>query len=58
MKNAGLPDNTIVAAKSVVSKKFTESNTVVGGNPARVVKTGVNWDRRIHAEIDSIESAK
>jgi acetyltransferase-like isoleucine patch superfamily enzyme len=44
-KNAIIPNNTIVGMDSVVTKEFTEKYTVLAGNPARVVRTGVNWDR-------------
>ena len=30
-----LADNIIVAAGSVVTKSFTESNIIIGGNPAK-----------------------
>lgn len=32
-----LPDNTIVAAGSVVTKSFDEPGCIIGGNPARVI---------------------
>ena len=32
-----IPDNTIVAAGSVVSKTITEPGCIVGGNPAKVI---------------------
>ncbi len=32
-----LPDNTIVAAGSVVTKSFDEPGSIIGGNPARVI---------------------
>ena len=47
-KSAELPDYTIVAAQSNVIKPFEESYTVIGGNPAHVLKRGVKridtWD--------------
>lgn len=47
-KSANLPDYTIVAAQSNVIKPFEESYTVIGGNPAHVLKRGVKridtWD--------------
>lgn len=49
-KNACLPDWTIAGTGSVISKKFTEQNTVLAGNPARVVKRNVFWDRRSPAD--------
>lgn len=45
-KNAVIPDNTIVGMGSVVSGKFEQKHTCIAGNPARVVKTNVDWDRK------------
>lgn len=42
-KNGNLPSNCIVAAGSVVSKTFTESYTIIAGNPAKIVKKNINW---------------
>ena len=44
LKGAVIPDNTIVASNNLVNKPFQESNTILAGIPAKVVKTGVNWD--------------
>lgn len=41
MKGVGLPNDTIVAAGSVVPRSVEEPNTVVAGNPAKTVRTGV-----------------
>lgn len=51
LKNANIPNNTIVGAESVVTKKFTETHTVIGGNPAKVVKKNVYWDRKSPTEL-------
>lgn len=32
-----IPDDTIVAAGSVVTKSFTESGCIIGGNPAKII---------------------
>lgn len=37
-----LADNVIVAAGSVVTKSFRDSNIIIGGNPARIINT---WER-------------
>lgn len=42
-KAVTIPSDTIVGARSVVTKRFDEQNTVIAGNPARVVKRGVQW---------------
>ncbi|WP_034332588.1 acyltransferase [Bacillus sp. J37] len=45
-KGSVIPDNCIVGARSVVTKKFDETNCTLAGMPAKVVKTGVSWDRK------------
>lgn len=45
LKGSEIPNNTIVAYKSIITKKFTEENTILAGSPAKVVKTNVNWER-------------
>lgn len=44
-KNTLISDNSIVGWGAVVTKKFTQNNIIIAGNPASVVKKGVNWDR-------------
>lgn len=44
-KGTNLPDNTIVAAKSFVSKSFEKPNTIIGGIPARIIKdNNTGWE--------------
>lgn len=45
LKNSGLADNTIVGNSSVITKKFTEKNIAIAGNPARIIKNNVYWTR-------------
>ena len=45
LKNTSIPNNTIIAASSVVSKSFTDENTIIGGNPAKIIKKNVIWNR-------------
>ena len=47
LKNSKISDNTIVGHSAIVTKKFYETNVILAGNPARIVKRGVNWDRKI-----------
>lgn len=42
MYGVTLPNNTIVAAGSVVTKSFVEEGIIIGGNPARKIGT---WDK-------------
>ena len=43
MYGVTIPDNVIVAAGSVVTKSITESNVIVGGNPARIISSWNNF---------------
>lgn len=43
-KKASLPSNSIVAMGSVVTKEFKETNVILAGNPAVIVKRGVSWE--------------
>lgn len=47
LKNASVARGCIVGAEAVVTKKFTEENCIIAGNPAKIIKTGVTWDRAI-----------
>lgn len=42
-KGSVIPDHCVVAADSVVRGVFTQTNTLIAGNPAKVVKEGVAW---------------
>lgn len=44
-KRVSIPSGSIVAACSIMTKRFSEENCVFGGNPAKVVKHGVKWFR-------------
>lgn len=44
-KGAGIPHDSVVGAMSFVNKAFDEPNVVIAGVPAKVVRTGVTWDR-------------
>jgi len=43
LKNAFIPNNTIVGAGSLIASKFHEEYTVIAGNPAHVIKRDVCW---------------
>lgn len=44
LKNTEISDNSVVGMASVVTKRFTQSNCAIAGNPAKVVKQNINWD--------------
>lgn len=42
LKGVTIEDNSIIGAGSVVTKDV-DANTIVGGHPAKEIKTGINW---------------
>lgn len=46
LKNAKLPKGTIVGSRSVVTRDYEEENSVLAGNPAKIVKKNVSWNRK------------
>ncbi|MCQ2364249.1 MAG: hypothetical protein MJ051_01675 [Akkermansia sp.] len=44
-KNSGVGNQCIVGWGSLVTRTFTEDNCVIAGNPAAIVKRGVEWQR-------------
>lgn len=45
LKGSKIPDNCVVGAGAIVTKKFSEPNCILAGIPAKVIKTGINWHR-------------
>ena len=46
LKGVWIPDNCIVGAGSVVTSKFIKGNCVIAGNPARIKKENISWNRK------------
>lgn len=42
-KGVQIAEDCIIAGGSVVTRSFTEPGSLIAGNPARVVKSGVEW---------------
>lgn len=45
-KNTQISSNSVVGWNSVVTRKFEESNVIIAGNPAKIIKHDINWDPR------------
>ena len=45
MKNTNIPSGCVVAQGSIVTKKFEKENCVIAGNPAKVTKENIYWNR-------------
>jgi len=46
-KGTRVPGNSVIAAKAFVNKHFSEEFVLIGGVPAVVIKTGIDWDRKL-----------
>ena len=44
-KNVSISDNTIVGMGAIVTKSFPESNIIIAGVPAKIIKRNVDWKR-------------
>lgn len=45
LKGAEIPINCVIAWRSIVTKKFTEHNCLLGGTPCKVIRNNVDWRR-------------
>lgn len=45
-KNTKISNDSIIGWNSVVTKKFDQSNIIIAGNPAQMVKQDINWNFR------------
>lgn len=43
LKGSIIPDNCIVGARSLVTKRYETTNCVIAGSPAKEVKCGIDW---------------
>jgi acetyltransferase-like isoleucine patch superfamily enzyme len=55
-KNSVIPNNCVVGAYSVVTKAFEKENSIIAGNPAKVVKENIKWDIRTPYEYAKYNS--
>lgn len=46
LKGSYIPDNSMVAAGSLVNKKFKDTNIMLAGTPARIIRQNIIWDVR------------
>jgi acetyltransferase-like isoleucine patch superfamily enzyme len=46
LKGVTIGKNCIVATRSVLTKTFDREGVILGGNPCRILKENITWDRR------------
>ena len=55
LKDANIPKNCVIGAHAVVGKKEFLPNSIIAGIPAKVIKSGITWNKkRIHEYIKSL----
>lgn len=45
LKNSVISDNSIIGNSAVVCGEFRESNVIIAGNPAKIIKRNIDWNR-------------
>lgn len=45
-KNTKVSDDSIIGWGSIVTRKFDETNVILAGNPAKIIKKDINWNFR------------
>lgn len=51
LKNSYIPNGCIIGKSAVVAKKFEKENVIIAGNPAKIIKENILWDRKSVNEI-------
>ncbi len=46
-KNAHVSDDCVVGTCAVVGGRFNDKNVIIAGNPARIIKHDIHWDREL-----------
>lgn len=42
-KGTKIPNGCVIASNAIVRGEFYEENSIIGGNPAKVIKKGISW---------------
>ncbi len=45
-KNARIGNNCIIGGGTVACKDYKEDNVIIAGNPGKIIKRNITWDRR------------
>ena len=46
LKGARLSDYSVAGTGSIITKSFAESNVIIAGNPAKIIRHNINWSRK------------
>ena len=45
LKGVTIPDGSVVAYRSCLTKPFAEKNALIAGYPAKIVRTDIEWEK-------------
>jgi acetyltransferase-like isoleucine patch superfamily enzyme len=45
LKGVTIGNNNVIGTNTIVTKSYDEENIIIAGNPGKIVKKGVNWER-------------
>jgi acetyltransferase-like isoleucine patch superfamily enzyme len=45
LKGVEIADHSIVGTGTIVSSSFEEGNVIIAGNPGKIIKKNINWNR-------------
>tara|TARA_R110002074_G_scaffold46929_1_gene120699 strand:+ start:158 stop:760 length:603 start_codon:yes stop_codon:yes gene_type:complete len=45
MKGVNIKDDCVIGSSSLVNKSFEESNVIIAGTPAKIIKRNIEWSR-------------
>lgn len=46
LKGAQVNSHSVIGMRSLVNKPFSDQNVILAGSPAKIVKSGIDWDRK------------
>lgn len=55
LKGVIIPNDCIIGAGSIVTRKFSTPNCIIAGNPAKIVKQNINWNKSEIHHWDTIK---
>lgn len=45
LKGSGLANDSVLGTGSILNKSYEETNVIVAGNPAKIVRNAISWDK-------------
>ena len=55
LKGIVIPNDCVIGASAIVTRKFSTPNCIIAGNPAKIVKQNINWNKSEALYWDTIK---